>query len=383
MDNALSAWLLSRVRTAGEIGTISGPSPHRRASAGTRRTAIPLLSFPLFLFLSVVVPAILASPAAAAGEEDGARARATQLLEQAKRDEAELALAKALAGYEESLRLDPSAATAMHAEERAAALRARSEGSFEPLAKLERVRRDPKLASDPPAIDALVREAESFPPGLVRIEVWVLAAEAYAHRLDRPEDAALLWRRITLDRHADGVAAAAAARSLVSHHLARGDLAAAEEVVALAGARADVSLASDVRRAIRRRGLHLGALAVIVLATALAAFAIGKAVRARRHRFVLARARASSRLVIAYAAYVALAGAALASGYEAGTARPFLLFGAVLVPLLLVARAWGAAGSPAPAARGVRAALCAASALGAAFLVLEHVDVGYLEGLGL
>ena len=98
---------------------------------------------------------------------------------------------------------------------------------------------------------------------------------------------------------------------------------------------------------------------------------------------VLQRVRASSRIVLAYAAYVAVVGALLAAGYEEGTARPFLLFGAVLVPLLLLARAWGAAGSQEPRARGMRAALCAASALGAAFLVLEHVDVAYLEGLGL
>ena len=50
----------------------------------------------------------------------------------------------------------------------------------------------------------------------------------------------------------------------------------------------------------------------------------------------------------------------------------------VLVPLLFAARAWGAAsGGP----RGVRVVACAASVLGAAFLVLEHT--GHLDALGL
>ena len=317
-----------------------------------------------------------------ASEED-APARAPSVLAEAERDDDALAFGKALAGYDEALRLAPAMAGAMRAQQRGAALRARSEGDFEPLAKLERVRRDPELSSDPSAIDDLVRAAESFPPGLVRVEVWLLAAEAYAGRLDRPGDAVPLWRRIIVDPHADEVVTRAAARSLVQHHLERGDLAAAEAALALAGSNAHPTLADEVRRAARRRWVHLSAIAVVGLTIVLATSTIGQSIRARRHRVILARARSSSRLVLGYAAYVALAGAALASCYEAGTAHPFLLFGAVLVPLLLLARAWGAAGSPAPRARGLRAIACAASALGTAFLVLEHVDVRYLQRLGL
>ena len=340
----------------------------------------PLLVALVLPLLLLVVPA----PAPArASEAEGARARAARVLAEAERDDAELALGKALAGYDEVLRLDPSMAGAMHAQQRGAALRARSEGDFAPLTELERVRRDPALSSDPRAIDELVRAAEGFPPGLVRVEVWVLAAEAYASRLDRPDDAVPLWRRISADPRADKVVASAAARSLVEHHLERGDLAGAEAAVALVGTNADPTLVDDVRRAVRRRWVHVSATAIIGLTVVLAATAISRCIRARRHRVVLARARSSSRLVLGYAAYVALAGAALASGYEEGTALPFLLFGGVLVPLLLLARAWGAAGSQAPRARGLRAVVCAASVLGAAFLVLEHVDISYLEGLGL
>ncbi|MDB4995280.1 MAG: hypothetical protein JWM74_2712, partial [Myxococcaceae bacterium] len=58
-----------------------------------------------------------------------------------------------------------------------------------------------------------------------------------------------------------------------------------------------------------------------------------------------------------------------------------------LVPLLLIARAWGAvAGSGESTgrwSRAFRAGLSAASVLAAGFLVLESVDVAYLEGFGL
>jgi hypothetical protein len=387
MDNAHPAWLLSGVRRAGKNEAIT------RASAHLAEVVLPVrLLLRRLLHVDVVVLALplllllLVRPAAhahAVDDDADTRALAARLLEQAERDDADLALGKALAGYDQALRLDPSMAGAMHAQQRGAALRARSEGDFEPLAKLERIRRDPKLSSDPRAIDELVRAAETFPPGLVRVEVWMLAAEAYAGRLGRPADAVPLWRRIAADPRADRVAANGAARSLVGHHLAHGDLAGAEAAVAVLGSNADPTLARDVQRATRRHLIHLGSIAVIGLAIGLAATAIGKAIRARRHGVVVARARRSSGLVIGYAAYVAIAGAALATGYEDGTGRPFLLFGGVLVPLLLLARAWGAAGSQSRRARGSRAVLCAASALGAAFLVLEHVDVSYLEGLGL
>ena len=91
----------------------------------------------------------------------------------------------------------------------------------------------------------------------------------------------------------------------------------------------------------------------------------------------------TSGIAAAYAAYVALGGALLASGYEAGTARPFLSFGAALVPIVLLARAWAAAGASHAAARRARASLCGLGAVAAAFLVLETVDVTFLEGMGL
>jgi hypothetical protein len=51
--------------------------------------------------------------------------------------------------------------------------------------------------------------------------------------------------------------------------------------------------------------------------------------------------------------------------------------------VVLVARAWGAAGRKTVAARTGRATLCALGALSAAFLLLEGIDVTLLEGFGL
>jgi hypothetical protein len=324
-----------------------------------------------------------AGDSAALQARDAVRARAEAVLRQAERDDDAFELVEALAHYDEGRALDPGSPRAPRAEARAAALRAHAEGDFAPYVKLERVRRDPALSSDPRVVDALVRDAESFPPGLVRVEVWVMAAEACAHRFARPRDAEALLERVVSDPLTDRVVAQKAARDLVVLRLGRGDLAAAEDAVRAAGGRADPQLARDVRRSVRRRNMHFAAIgaltAMVVLAlrsTALAARRGGAA------RLGVAIAR-TWKVALAYAAWVAIGGALLASGYEAGTTKPFVYFGIVLLPLVLLARAWAAAGGASASARGGRAALCALSALSAAFLVLEGVDVTFLDGMGL
>jgi hypothetical protein len=262
-------------------------------------------------------------------------------------------------------------------------LRAHSEGDLVPYAMLERVRRAPTLSSDPHAVDELVRAAETFPPGAVRVEVWTLAAEAYAHRFGRPIEAEALLRRVVVDADADRILAQKAARDLVTLCLARGDLASAAEVVSLAGARADPKLAGDVRRAYRRRNVHHASSAVLVAMLVLAARALLVAWRRGTAGRVRAALASMWKLALGYSVYVALGGALLASGYEAETQKPFLWLGVVLVPIFLVARAWGAAGGATTAARAGRATLCAVGALGSAFLVLEVIDVKLLEGFGL
>lgn len=331
----------------------------------------------------VVAVAWLIATAGSAAAEPSNRERAETTLRAAEAADEALDFAAALARYDEGRALDPGSARAPRAEARAAILRAHAEGGFVPFAKLERVRRDPALSSDPKVIDELVHDAEGFPPGLVRVEVWVLAAEAFAHRFARPADADALLRRVVVDAHTDSVVGRKATRDLVALQLARGDLAAADAAVRLAGDRADPQLVLEVRRALRRRKLHGAAIAVLVAMLVLAARACVAAARRGAFAGVLRALSRTWRLAVGYAAYVAVGGALLASGYEAGTTRPFLFFGAALVPVVLVARAWAAAGGGSRAARTARAVLCALGAVGAGFLVLEGVDVAFLEGMGL
>ena len=326
-----------------------------------------------------------AEPNAEPNAEDGAatRARAEAILRKAERDDDAFEFARALAHYDEGRALDPGNGRAARAEARAATLRAHAEGDFVPYAKLERVRRDPSLSSDPRVVEGLVHDAESFPAGLVRVEVWVMAAEACAHRLGRPLDAEALLARVVTDPLADRVVAQKAARDLVVLRLGRGDLAGAEDAVRAAGVRADPQLERDVHRAVRRRTMHSAAIAVLAAMVLLALRAAALAVwRGGGARVRVAVAR-TWWIALAYAAWVAVGGALLASGYEAGTTKPFVYFGVVLLPLVLLARAWAATGSESARARGGRAALCAMGALAAAFLVLEGVDVTFLDGMGL
>jgi hypothetical protein len=324
----------------------------------------------------VLVLAFVPRPARAA--ETDARAAAMQAMDRAEKEDEALAFPSALADYEAALRLDPTMSRAMRAEARSKALRARAEGDFIPLGALERVRRSPELSSDAAAVDALVRAAEAFPPGLVRVETWMFAAEADARRFGRPAEAAPLWRRVVVDPAADAVTIASARAALVELDLAAGDRASA--ALDAGGAQ---DLVAKVHRAARRHGLHIASIASVAALVVFALVGIARAVRGGRAGSIRVAVRKSARLVAAYAAYVAIAGGALAAGYEDGNARPFLLFGIVLLPLLALARAWAAAGSAARQAQALRAVVAAASALGAAFLVLESVDVRYLEGLGL
>jgi hypothetical protein len=309
---------------------------------------------------------------------------ATALYAMASKEDAALDLALAAEDYQLVELNDPSSPFVPQARSRAAELHARYEGGFVPLVKLERVRRDPKLASDAGAIDALVRDADGFPEGLVRIESWSLAADAYAGRLGRPNDALPLYRRIVGDPRSDAVRVRDAAREAAAILFAKGDLEAAGALARLPAVHdADPGLETRVARLVRRHRVHLASVAVLVATAAMAAAAWAAAARARAMARVATAARRIAPIALGYAAYVGGAGALLASGYEGGTARPFLFFGVVLGPILLLARAWAAAGRATRSARALRAFACAASALAAAFLVLEGIDAAYLEGMGL
>ncbi len=133
----------------------------------------------------------------------------------------------------------------------------------------------------------------------------------------------------------------------------------------------------------RRRRVHLASIGDLVVFALLAAVAIARAAARGAIRSVAAALGKTLPLSAAFVAYVAIAGGTLASEYETGNAEPFLVFGAVLFPIAIAARGWGAAGSPTIAARAARAVLSATAVASAAFLTLEAVNGLYLEGFKL
>jgi hypothetical protein len=302
--------------------------------------------------------------------------RADALVTLAEQDEEAFAFARALQRYQAARALDPHGRRAPRAEARAEALTARAEGAFEPLEALERVRRSPAHASDPAAIDALVAAAETFPEGLVRVEAWVLAAEAYAHRLGRPDDALVLLARITSDPHADPVLVKQAFHDRVELHAAKGDVGGAREAARQSGA---PELERMVARLVRRGYVRHGAMFVLLVMVGLA----GRAVIAGGRRRVRAALRTVAAVALGFAAWIALLGGALAAAYEGTSPRPFFALGAALIPILFVARAWSAAGSSTLAARGGRALISASSTFATAFLVLDWIDASVLTKVGL
>lgn len=337
-----------------------------------------------FAFLLLVTVLVCAVREARAETPPDVKSRAEALYAQARHDDEAFLFAPALAAYDRARALDPSSRDAPRAEARAAFLRSHSEGDFAPLVALEHVRRDPVLATDAEAIDTLVRTAEAFPPGQVRVEVWVLAAEGYGRRFDRPGDAMTLYRRILDDPGAPNIVTQKASRDLVTMLTARGDFTGAREVLAHAGDRADPKLSREVMRLARRQSLGRVAVTALIAMAVLALRAFVVAARTGRTKNVLRGLGRTAPVAVVYAAYVGLLGALLASGFEAGTSRPFLVLGAVLVPLLALARLWSAAApSSSTLARLARALLCSVAVLGAAFLVVRSVDVAYLEGMGL
>jgi hypothetical protein len=307
---------------------------------------------------------------------------AAEIFARAEADDARGDFARALGGYEAAVASEPSAAFVPRATARAEILRTHAEGGFAPFARLERVRRDPRLASDPGEIDALARDAEAFPPGLVRAEARMLVAEAYVGRLGRPAEAPPILERVADDASTDPLTARLAVRMLVDAHLARGDVPGA---IAAARARPSLlepSLARQMAELARRSVAHRLAIGILVTMILLVGLAIARAARRRALDPLRVALRSSWRSVLVLAALVA-GGGLLASTYEAGTSGPFVVLGIAFVPLALAARVWGAVGSDGALARAGRAALCAASVVATGLLVLEWIDSTYLGSFGL
>jgi hypothetical protein len=249
--------------------------------------------------------------------------------------------------------------------------------------RLAVVRNDPALSNDPAVIEDLARRADAAPATAIRAEARMVVAEAWLGRMHRPVDALQVLRLVAADPASDSLTSRLAEREIVDTLLARGQIRDAAGEARAHSEKLDPRFVQQVRRLERRQALGTASLAELFLFGAVVTFAL---LRARRLR-TLSRASAALKpfapAVVAFSAFVALVGGGLAAQFEAGTAGPFLALGAVVAPLILLARAWGAVGSTRMPARIGRGLLCAASAFAAAFVLLDSYRPIYLEGFGL
>jgi hypothetical protein len=249
--------------------------------------------------------------------------------------------------------------------------------------RLERVRRDPAESSDPAAVDALARDLETFPPGAVRVEARMLVAEAWVGRMHRAGDAIGELRKVVEDPKADPLTQRLAERELVDALVATGQI---DEAAAEARAhknRLDARFVTQVQRLILRRAVRWTSLGVLAAFALLTVAGLVRAGIRRNLGTALRELRKLSPVAVLFVVFVAVGGGVLASKYESGNAAPFLVLGAGVLPLLLVARAWSAVGSQSGAARAGRALLCGATVIAAAFTLLDSFGPQYLSGFGL
>jgi hypothetical protein len=319
----------------------------------------------------------------ATAANDDARSVGEAYLLLGQLDEDEGAFAKAIEDDEGALAAAPNTRWSLRARDRIDWIHARSEDSFRPLVRLESVRRDPAASSDPAAIDALAHDLETFPPGIVRVEARMVVAEAWLGRMHRPDDAVAQLRFVVVDPKTDVLTHRLAERELVDALAGEGRLDEAAAEARSHETMLDARFVRQVQQLVARRRIRRASVGILAAFGMLTLVALGRAA-ARGMLGVAGRAlRDLAPVALPFVAFLTLAGGFLATKYEAGNATPFYLLGAAVLPLVLLARAWSAVGSPSTAARTARSLLCAATVAATAFTVLDQLDPRYLEGFGL
>jgi hypothetical protein len=195
-------------------------------------------------------------------------------------EEQDRAFERALAAQRACLAEAPTSGWARSARNRIAWISARSEGAFVPLARLERVRRDPGLASDPASIDALAREAETFPPGRVRAEARMFVVETWQTRPGKQDDTIAELRKVIVDPSSDSMDAFFARHHFVEALLAAGRLDEAASEVRTHQFEPKIKV--EVERLVRRRTLRWSAIAELVAAVGLAIVVVVRALAVGR-----------------------------------------------------------------------------------------------------
>jgi len=239
------------------------------------------------------------------------------------------------------------------------------------------------VAGDPSAIEALEREANTFPAGMVRVEARMLVVEAWLGRLRRPGAAIVELRKVTGDPATDPLTARFAEHAIVETLISEGHLDdAAAEARSNAG-QLDPRYVAWTRRLVRRRTLRNAAVAEIAV---FAAFAASALVRARRRKRVGDAARALGGFTPVALAFerTSRASGVFGVAIRVGQRGPF--------PVCSALERRRSCSWRGPGRWSVRRALrrdlgercfCGASVIAAAFVVLYAVNPAYLEGFGL
>jgi hypothetical protein len=211
----------------------------------------------------------------ATGAKDDPVVQGDAFLGLARMDRDERAYAGALASYRACVAAAPNTVWAQRATQQITWLEARSEGDFAPLERFERVKLDPSKMSDPAAIDDLARDADAFPPGLVRVEARHFVAEAWLASPLRAPDAIRELRTVQTDLpFAEFLTDRTVERELVDALLASAEIDGAASEVAAHRNWLDPPVVVHVERLARRLALQRAARVELFIFSAFVLFAL-------------------------------------------------------------------------------------------------------------
>lgn len=330
-------------------------------------------------FWVLVLTALFFVTAEATAEERRLDCTAYQLGQNA---EAQFHYREALAHYNDSLQQHERGACAEDARRRVESLLSYSEGDFVPLEQLERARRTPDIEHNIGALEALLGASASFPNGRVRGEAKLLVGLAFAINATHRARASAILEEVVNDVFA---APSTRKQALRSNAELLWEIDVREGIRTVSRHReiASLELIMDAAKRERRFWAHRIAIGFVFFFGGNALFAILRGAKGRR--FIGATLRKRAVRSIAFGAFVGATGAIGVSFYERGHALPFLLLGGAISAIAVFADAWRIAGAGQKGERPrsvLRASLSIAATLSAAFLILESIDVRYLEAFG-
>jgi hypothetical protein len=306
-------------------------------------------------------------------------------------DEEDGAYARAFDQYQACVALSPTGRLGRNIRMRVEWLKARSEGDFAPLSRLWAMRRDPAFTHDPAVALAFVREANGFPPGIVRSEATMAAAEALLamHRVD---EATPLFVEVRDDPRSLPMTVKLAEGHVVQARIEAGDVNGAADEVDRRGALVTPEQIAAVRRLERRRTLRRTALAGLGVYLAFAGMTVAWAGR-RRDRAVFAdvwralggssRRAAWSAMAVTAGAYGILAAVLLAFRHDPVRAAPCLAAATLVIPFAIGTIAVDAASAKGTPRRVLLVALGIVGVASASYLALNAFLPVYLDRVGL